>query len=190
MLLKRAGEVQFARRRILGAEIEVVLRRKGFVRIQRSLNRRSRGITDRSGRQALIAIGVIGRIDRQIAVVQAHALDASNIFDSHVAPKSHIDLQPVMEHRGNAGKIRLFCFLFNQRSQGDHLIHGHAQRIRTVVPLIPEYGLGLRKQLFDYLLRRCRSIDFIGIGRQIAFQRINTLAKIGRRAHVGNVIVG
>ena len=95
-----------------------------------------------------------------------------------------------MEHRGNAGKIRLFCFLFNQRSQGDHLIHGHAQRIRTVVPLIPEYGLGLRKQLFDNLLRRCRSIDFIGIGRQIAFQRINTLAKIGRRAHVGNVIVG
>ena len=58
------------------------------------------------------------------------------------------------------------------------------------MPLIPEYGLGLRKQLFDYLLRRCRSIDFIGIGRQIAFQRINTLAKIGRRAHVGNVIVG
>ena len=77
-----------------------------------------------------------------------------------------------MEHGGNPAKVRFLGLLFDHGGQGDGLIHGHAQRLRPVMPFVLEHCLSLPQQLFDDLLRRGAGVDLVGIGGQIALQRI------------------
>ena len=94
-----------------------------------------------------------------------------------------------MEYGGHLGKVAFLRFLLNQRSQGQHLIHGHVQLFRPCLHFCREHIVRLAQQLADDLLCRGRGIHFIGIGCKVALQHILALGNVAGSKHIGDIVV-
>ena len=189
MLRLGLGEVEFPTFRILGAEVQVVFGHVGFIRIERGVDGCLRRAANGSQWQSCMQVGVVQALYLQIIRGQVHLPHAGDVMNGYVTAQLDFLIQPIVEYGGHLGKVAFLRFLLNQRSQGQHLIHGHVQLFRPCLHFCREHIVRLAQQLADDLLCRGRGIHFIGIGCKVALQHILALGNVAGSKHIGDIVV-
>ena len=157
----------------VGNEIEVA----GAGRIGGGFKRRATGICNRSGRQSVDLVGVVGGRLIDLALhdrppERALAADQA-VDDGRVRLQPHPLLEPIDEYGGDArALVRLAGFLLDQRGQDHELFGGFDRQVGGAPgPRFPYQTLLRLLHVLDQLLARHAAREIVGVGQQAAFAR-------------------
>ena len=171
MTVERIGEDMAAG--AIGDEIKLA-RARG---IGHRLERGPAGIGDRTRRQAIDLIGIIGRRLVDLGARQRPAerpLSADDAIDNRrIGLQPHMFAQPVDKDAGDARPlVGLAGLLFDDGGQRDHFIgRGDRQVSRTPLPDLVEQLLLVARHFLQQLVAAGAALEFIGFRQQRTFTR-------------------
>ena len=97
----------------------------GCTRRRQGVRRRH---ADRRGRQALVQVGVVGRLDLEVLARHRAAVLAEGVEDGRVHLQRHVLGQAVVDDPGHVGHVdRDVALLLHHRGRDDHLVGGEAR---------------------------------------------------------------
>ena len=144
---------------------------------------RAPGTGDRSRRQSHVLVGVVGRVQLQVGLVDHPGVVAGqqgSVGHGGVGGEGHAAGQPVVIHAGHHRPLLGHAgFLFHDRSHGHHLVDvGGQAQLGGVLAEVMDHGGG-------DVVQALGAGETVGVGEEVALEAGGLGIEVGDQAGVG-----